>query len=255
MQRFSPAARCSDRLLLLGLLGLRRRLPVLPLGSVSTWTQIHIYTGIFSAGVYLMHVPSIVAGGVFECALSITFLLVTISGIYGIYASRTLPKRLTAVEGQHRFDRVRWHRAQIADAARNLLDELNEQTGMRVLGVFYTKYLSPFFNDRPSLAYVMVPTGTRRRRLLSGLQELDRYLESDSRGTAGRFAALVAPPRRFGLPVCATASLANLAGCTRGIFGRANRRIGRARGDGLAFRCLMLVDWIRRNLPNCIDID
>ncbi len=178
-------------ILLLGLLGVRRRLPVLPLGSVSTWTQIHLYTGIFSAGVYVMHVPALIGGGVFECGLSIVFLLVTASGCYGIYASRTLPKRLTAVEGQHRFDRVAWHRGQIAEKARVLLDELNEQTGMRVLGSFYTNFLNPFFSSRPSFAYVLVPSGVRRRRLLSGLKELDRYLESDGRVTAGRFAALV----------------------------------------------------------------
>ncbi|MCG8650741.1 MAG: hypothetical protein MI861_12965 [Pirellulales bacterium] len=177
--------------LLLALFGLRRRLPILPLGSASTWMQIHLYTGLFAFGVYLIHVPAIVAGGVFECGLSIVFLVVSGSGFYGLYVSRTLPRRLTAVEGQHRFDRVGWHRNQIADAAKGLLGELNEQAGLNVLGNFYKRYLSPFFNGRPSLAYVIVPTGVRRRRLLSGLKELDRYLEVESRSTAGRLAALV----------------------------------------------------------------
>ncbi|TWU59858.1 hypothetical protein Poly51_01310 [Rubripirellula tenax] len=178
-------------ILLLMLLGVRRRIPVLPLGTVATWTQVHIYVGLFAFAVYVMHVPILVAGGVFEAGLSIVFLLVTASGFYGIYASRTLPRRLTAVEGQHRFDRVGFHRDQIATAARDLLDEVHESSGMRVLGSFYTRYLSPFFEARPSLAYVLVPTGVRRRRLLSGLKELDRYLEDESRGTAGQLAALV----------------------------------------------------------------
>lgn len=188
---FFTGATVLGSVLLLGLLGVRRRLPILSLGSMSTWTQIHLYMGIFSAGVYVIHVPVLIGGGVFECGLSIVFLLVTASGFYGIYASRTLPRRLTAVEGQHRFDRVTWHRGQIAEKARSLLDELNEQTGMRVLGSFYTNYLNPFFSSRPSFAYVLVPSGVRRRRLLSGLRELDRYLETDGRNTAGRFAALV----------------------------------------------------------------
>lgn len=178
-------------ILLLVLLGVRRRIPVLPLGSVSVWTQIHLYAGIFSAGVYVMHVPDLVAAGIFECGLSIVFLVVTASGFYGIYASRTLPKRLTAVKGQHRFDCVAWHRDQIAEKGRELLDELNEKTGVRVLGSFYTNYLNPFFNSPPSLAQVLVPSSVRRRRLLSGLTELHRYLESEGRTTAGRFAALV----------------------------------------------------------------
>ncbi len=176
---------------LLMLLGVRRRLPVLPLGSVSTWTQIHLYTGLFTAGVYLIHVPSVLGDGWFEGGLSVVFLGVTLSGLYGIYASRRMPKLLTAVEGQHRFDRVGWHRSQIAETARCLLEELNEQSAQAVLGRFYQTYLSPFFGSRPTVAYVLVPSGVRRRRLLSGLRELDRYLESEGRRAAGRFAALV----------------------------------------------------------------
>jgi len=178
-------------ILLLGLFGMRRRLPILPLGSVSTWTQIHIYMGFFTTGVYWMHVPSLIGNGIFEGTLSIVFLLVTASGFYGLYASRTLPKRLTTVEGHHRFDRVGWHRGQIADHAKHLLEELSVHVGIPVLGSFYTEHLNPFFNSGPSLSYVLIPTGGRRRRLLSGLKDLERHLESEDRGTAGQFAALV----------------------------------------------------------------
>jgi hypothetical protein len=178
-------------LVLLALLGVRRRIPVLHLGSVSTWTQIHIYTGLFAAGVYVIHVPAIIAGGVFECGLSIMFVLVSISGVYGVYASRTLPRRLTAVGESYRFDRVDWHRSQIARSAEELLEELKEQSGVHVLGRFYHSFLAPFFHSRPTMAYVLAPNGVRRQRLISGLTELDRYLEADSRSTAGRLAALV----------------------------------------------------------------
>ena len=178
-------------LLLLMLLGVRRRLPMLRLGSVSTWTQIHLYTGLFASGVYAMHVPSLIAGGTFECGLSVVFLLVSVSGFYGVYASRALPPRMTAVDGEHRFDRVRWHRHQIAEAAAVLLDGESSHAATQVLGLFYTKYLKPFFQTRPSLAYVIAPTGARRRRLLGGLQELDRYLGPEGQQVAGRFAALV----------------------------------------------------------------
>lgn len=182
---------CLCSLLLLMLYGIRRRIPVLPVGSASTWTQIHIYTGLFATIVYVMHVPALLGAGLFECGLSIVFWIVSASGFYGIYASRTLPKRLTAVESQYRFDRIVWHRDQIADTARQMLEGTIEQSTARILGAYYTAYLKPFFSNRPSLAYVMLPTGNRRRHLLSGLKELNRYLEDEGRVTAGRFAALV----------------------------------------------------------------
>lgn len=178
-------------IILLMLLGVRRRLPVLPLGSVSSWTQVHLYLGFFTTGVYLLHVPVVVADGWFECGLSLSFLAVTVSGFYGIYASRRIPRMLTAVEGQHRFDRVNWHRGQIAASARELLNEVDEQPAEAVLASFYESYLSSFFGSRPTLSYVLVPSGVRRRRLLNGLRELDRYLEAEGRRLTGRFAALV----------------------------------------------------------------
>lgn len=178
-------------ILLLALFGMRRRIPILPLGSMSTWTQVHIYMGFFTAGVYWMHVPHLIGSGIFERVLSMIFLLVTGSGFYGLYASRTLPKQLTAVEGKHRFDRVKWHRQEIADHARKLLEDLSVHVGMPVLGSFYTQHLNPFFNSRPSLAYMLMPTSGRRRKLLSDLKDLEPHLENEARKTSERFAALI----------------------------------------------------------------
>lgn len=178
-------------LVLLMLLGVRRRLPFWPLGNVSTWTQIHLYTGAFTTAIYVMHVPRLIADGHFESFLSIVFLMVTASGFYGLYASRTFPRKLTAVEGQHRFDGIDWGRDQIAGVAKETYDQIPNSPAKQVLESFYQKALSPFFATRPSLAYVIAPSGHRRRRLLGDLKALDRYLEADGRRAAGQFAALV----------------------------------------------------------------
>ena len=178
-------------LFLLVLLGVRKRLPMLPLGSVSVWTQVHIYSGFFVSAVYVMHVPAIIADGRFELALSLMFLTVTLSGFYGLYASRTLPKKLTAVDGEYRFDQVAWHRDSIAGTAETLLADVASSPAHSVLNQYYFNSLEPYFLSKPSPAYVLVPSGTRRRRLLGGLKELGRYLEEDTRRVAGQFAALV----------------------------------------------------------------
>ncbi|QEG40288.1 hypothetical protein [Roseimaritima ulvae] len=178
-------------LFLLLLIGVRRRIPVLPLWSMSTWVQIHIYMGLFSVVAYVMHVPALIASGTFEGGLSLLFLAVAASGLYGLYVSRTAPKRLTAVAGEYRFEQIGWHRTRIAELADELIEELSGTQAATVLSRFYLQTLQPFFGARPSLAYVAVPTGGRRRRILTQLRELDRYLEVETRDTAGRFAALV----------------------------------------------------------------
>jgi hypothetical protein len=100
--KFSTGVTLISGLGLLMLLGVRRRLPFLPLGGASTWLQIHLYVGIFTAAIYGMHVPRLIAGGVFGGFLSILFLIVLGSGFYGLYASRTLPKKWTAMEDDAR---------------------------------------------------------------------------------------------------------------------------------------------------------
>ncbi len=184
------AATFAGLILLCGL-GLRKRLPCLPLGSVSTWTQIHLYVGIFTTAMYALHVPALIAGGVFESVLSVLFVIVAVSGFYGIYASRTLPKKLSAVQSEHRFDRMGWVRKELAAASERVCDQIREPSAKQVLQRFYREALAPFFTAQPPLAYLLAPGGGRRRRLLSELRDLDRYLETDGRRVAGQLAALV----------------------------------------------------------------
>ncbi|QDS95295.1 hypothetical protein FF011L_40880 [Roseimaritima multifibrata] len=184
-------ATCLACLFLLMLIGVRRRIRMLPLWKMSTWVQVHLYVGLFCTAAYVFHVPKLFADGLFEGGLSLLFLGVTLSGFYGLYVSRTAPKRLTAVKGDFRYEQIGWHREQIAQLASGLIDPDSRSTAAPVLARFYRDNLFPFFRSPPSLSYVAMPGGARKRRLLSRLRELDRYLEDETRQVAGRFAALV----------------------------------------------------------------
>lgn len=178
-------------ILILILISLRKRLVMLPLGSVSTWTQIHIYTGVFSLGVYVLHVPRILANGFFEGGLSLLFLCVGISGLYGLYASRTAPRKLTNVPGEYRFDRIPLHRQQLADAALDVIQGLDDSLAAPVLAGFYKDSLHSFFNRGVPLDFLFIPNSLRRRQLLASLQNLDRYLSASAKVAAGQLAALI----------------------------------------------------------------
>jgi len=194
-------------LVMLIAIGVRRRLPILPLGSVSVWTQIHIYTGLFAAGVFLLHTPrgwaavasmwtdfgtsDFVAPGWLEGTLATLFLGVTASGIYGWIASRRVPARLTVIGGEVRFDQIGWHRQQVAETAAERIGSLQGQAAVTVLGDFYGSSLKPYFRTRPSWWYLAFPNSARRRRLLTRLTHLDRYLETEGRRVAGQLAGLV----------------------------------------------------------------
>jgi hypothetical protein len=178
-------------LFILVAIGARRRLMMLPLWKVSTWLQIHLYTGIFACAVFVVHAPRIIANGWFEGILSWLFIGVSASGIYGIFVSRTTPKRLTAVPIQPRYDRIDWHRDQYRLAAVGVFESLQPMGGGEVLADFYNRKLQPYFEAGLPLWFRFQPNPRRRRALLAELGDLRRYLSSDALRGADHFAALI----------------------------------------------------------------
>jgi len=177
-------------------IGVRRRIPGLRLGTMSTWTQIHIHTGLFTIGIFLLHTPAIwrgrfLADGYFEGSLSALFWFVSGSGIYGLLASRRIPVRLSTVGEQIRFDQIKWRRQQIANLAVDEINDLKTYAAVNVLGEFHDHYLNQYFLRPPTLAYLLFPNSTRRRRTLAGLLELNRYLDEEGKVASGRLAGLV----------------------------------------------------------------
>jgi hypothetical protein len=178
-------------LFMLVAIGVRRRLMMLPLWSVSTWLQIHLYTGLFACAVFVIHAPRIIANGWFEGILSWLFIGVSTSGIYGILASRTIPKRLTALSTQPRYDQIDWHRDQYRKNASNVFQSLRQSDGGEVLADFYKKKLEQYFRSGLPLMFRIQPNPRHRRILLAELGDLKRYLGIESSHAAGQFAALI----------------------------------------------------------------
>jgi hypothetical protein len=93
-------------MLLLTAYNARKKLPFIPLISSRLWLQIHLYVGLFTGFVFLIHLYWKWPKGVFEFALAALFTAVTASGIAGWWLSRVLPARLTTVGGEVPFDRI-----------------------------------------------------------------------------------------------------------------------------------------------------
>lgn len=186
---YSGATLLTCILLLIGI-GVRKRLPMLNLLQVRTWLQIHIYLGLFACFVYVIHAPMLIARGPLECALSFVFLFTAASGLYGLYQSRTVPKRLTNLNIQPRYDRIAWHRAHLAHAAERAICDLPHSPAGALLRDFYGKRLAPYFESRITLLYRIHPTGLRRRRLIGAIGDLERYLDDQTIPTAQRLAGL-----------------------------------------------------------------
>jgi hypothetical protein len=175
---------------LLFALSLRKRLLPLAIGRVAIWQQMHHYLGIYALGMFVLHAPLPIYGWL-ECLLAATFLGISFSGILGWYLNWSTPRKLNSIPREVPLERFATVAGSIADRAYALALQSAGQTQNVSLAELYRHRLIPFFQGRRSLAYVLIPTGSARRRTLSELTHLDRYLAAEGRLARQQMSQLV----------------------------------------------------------------
>lgn len=174
----------------LTLFGMRKRFSFLPnLGSARLWMQVHIYVGLATFAMFGMHVAWRVPDGILETTLTLLFLIVGCSGIYGLVITRLYPKRLTNVGGEVIFERIPAERYQIAHQARELVVQSADVND--VLGNFYLNHLADFLERPRSWTYWLMPSGREKRQLVAEIADLDRYLAVEQREVGQRLSEIV----------------------------------------------------------------
>lgn len=175
----------------LALFDLRRRIPVLPLGSASAWEQVHIYAGWFAVAVFLTHTGFGLPDGPFEIALWLPFVVVAISGAVGIWLNRVLPRRMRDHGARELYDRIATRRAEIAAEAQALAITSARDTASVTIADYYHKELSTYFQrPRNALSHLTGYHGHLRRQLQQ-IHSLHRYVDATGRDTLDRLCALV----------------------------------------------------------------
>ncbi len=177
-------------ILFLTAFNLRKKLTFLPgIGTAAMWMQIHIYVGWSTFIVFAFHIGWRIPNGYLEGFLALLYLTVALSGVYGLFITRIIPKRLTAIGDEVVFERIPSLRLQLAHQAR--------QTAMGTLGHtdviprFYLNRLLTFFEKRRGLGYALFPSGRKKRQLLGELEQLERYLSDDQRPVGKQLAEIV----------------------------------------------------------------
>ncbi len=177
-------------IIFLAAFNLIKKLTFLPaMGSAAFWMQLHIYVGLATFAIFGFHVAWQVPSGKFEIFLAVLYLVVAFSGIYGLYATRVLPKRLTAIPVEVIFEQIPWWRDQNARQARTLV--LNAEDSSDVLARFYANRLARYLERPRNLVYLVNPNGRERRQLINEIEELDRFLTEDQRLISRGLAELV----------------------------------------------------------------
>ena len=173
---YSLAAIC----VLLLLLGLRKRIVSIQIGRMVIWQQTHHYLGLLSVGVYALHAGLFTTGWL-ESMLAISFWSIALSGLVGWYVNRTAPKMLRAAGSQILRQDIPEKSRLIAKQAHALALVSAGKSDTAALADHYRRHLGSYFSKRRGLIFRISPTGVTRRRLHSGLENIDRYLSDEGR--------------------------------------------------------------------------
>ena len=176
-------------MVVLTIYNVRKKLPFLPLGKSETWLQIHIYLGFFTTLLFLIHLNFRTPHGWFEVVLAWLFVLVSGSGMVGLFFSRVLPRRLATRGGEVIFEKIPTIRHALKIEAENL--SLGTDAKSLVIAEHYTKRLAPFFAG-PKNSWLHLAESRRPvNALLAELEDLRGFVDEADRKKIGRLAVLV----------------------------------------------------------------
>ena len=170
---------------------LRKRLPGLPLGSSRSWLRAHLIVAVLTAPLFYWHTAGRWPNGILEGVLAAVYAATFLSGVWGLYLSRTIPRQLARLPEQHLYERVPRLQRGIANEARDAVMAVVHEMGADTLANFYADRLHGFFGRPRSFAYALSPTASTRKRLFRELASSDRYFTDGERKTAERLFALI----------------------------------------------------------------
>ena len=169
----------------------RKKLPFLPLGTSEGWLQFHIYAGFSTVVLFLIHIRFRLPTGTFEIILATLYVLVTASGIAGLFISRALPKRLTTRGGEVLFERIPAIRRSLQDQAETLALKSMPDVHSTTIADFYTRHLQNFFNGPRNLSLHLFEVRRPLNLLQNKITDLNRYLNARERETLDKISLLV----------------------------------------------------------------
>ena len=167
----------------------RKKLPFLPLGKSETWLQIHIYLGFFTTLLFLIHLNFRLPHGWFEVVLAWLFVLVSGSGMVGLFFSRVLPRRLATRGGEVIFEKIPALRHALKTEAEDLA--VGQEAKSPVIADFYAKRLVPFFASPNNLWLHLAESRRPTAALLAELEDLRRFATEADRAKIERLVTLV----------------------------------------------------------------
>lgn len=178
-------------MLLLTLYNGRKKIPFLPLANSRDWLQFHIYAGWFTLLLFLLHIRFKIPTGWFEITLAFLYAIVMLSGIVGLFISRSFPKRLTTRGGEVLFETIPVVRRNLRNRAEELTLKSVPDVQASTVADFYTNELAGFFAAPKNYWKHLFEIRSPLNHLLKKVDDLTRFLNEKERKVMSEFSDLI----------------------------------------------------------------
>jgi len=170
----------------------RKKLSFLPVGSVYSWAQFHVYGGFLIAFVFFLHIEFSVPNGAFDSLLAFLFLIEVVSGFVGLLLHRIIPKNLarSQLDDDILYERIPGIRMNIIAEIEELVTQSIVADGSNAIPDFYREKLQPFLK-RPMDFWVHL-FNARRVYVSWGrtIESLHRFLNENELATLAKIRGL-----------------------------------------------------------------
>ena len=148
-------------------------------GSLAMWSSIHIYTGFFVVGAFVIHTSGSLPDTRLEWILWLLFVIVAVSGLVGTYLSRSIPDRLEQDGARVSLDSMPAVRSALAQRASTLLLLSSGQSSFKLFKDLYDVTLQDFFKA-PRNAFAHLRGSNRPlKKLMFELDALETNLDRE----------------------------------------------------------------------------
>ncbi|MEM6798786.1 MAG: hypothetical protein AAF589_04660 [Planctomycetota bacterium] len=178
-------------LIALAAYNLRKKLAGLPVGSSAAWLQVHLYLGVGSAALMLLHTSGRWPNGWLESTLSAAYWLTFASGVGGLYLTRSIPRQLARTSEEFVYERIPGLRRDVLHQSREAVLLAAGAGGATTLADHYCDRIDPYLAEPRGAAYLLLPTSAVRRRVMRELSDLKRFLSDAELAASEKLFALV----------------------------------------------------------------
>jgi hypothetical protein len=178
-------------MLFLTFFNFRKKVPFLRMGSVGFWLQVHIYVGIISGALFFVHIGFSWPHGLLNQIIAVIFAIVFVSGVIGLWISRSFPKRLTVAGFETPFERMPHVRTSLRKEAEALLLAGVDNQTSPVIAEFFTDRIGLFFAKPRNLAAHLLRSQSPLASHRSQFGEIRRYAKRTELDMLGKLEDLV----------------------------------------------------------------